>query len=506
MQRLIPVFLAVALTLTSCAGRPDRNTIVLLIENSPNNLDPRIGTDAQSERIGMLLFDSLVKRDEHFNLTPNVAASWETPDPLTYIFHLHSGIHFHNGALLTARDVKWTLDSMLSGAIRSTKTSSYSAIARVDAPDENTIIIHLKENDPALLWNLSDGAFGIVPYGSGADFGSHPIGSGPFRFVSQQQDKEVMIERNPDYWQPQLRPKIERVCFAVVPDAITRALELRKGSADIEVTALPADMVNSLRSDQRLAFEQVAGTTYNYLAFNLRDPILRDVRVRQAIAYAINREPIIHYLYRDEVRPAESILPPASWAYHAPSVHYDYDPERAKALLDAAGYRTSADGIRFHLTMKTSTDEAPRLVAAVLQEQLHKVGIALDIRTMEFATFYSDVQKGAFQLYSLRWIGAEDPEMFEAVFASWSMPPNRWNRGHYSSPEVDSLIRRAKSETDQQKRAEVYAELQEIIARDLPYLSLWYFNNVMVHTRRVADLPLAPNGNYDFLMSARIVR
>jgi peptide/nickel transport system substrate-binding protein len=230
------------------------------------------------------------------------------------------------------------------------------------------------------------------------------------------------------------------------------------------------------------------------------------VRVRQAIAYAINREPIIHYLYRDEVRPAESILPPASWAYHAPSVHYDYDPERAKALLDAAGYRTSADGIRFHLTMKTSTDEAPRLVAAVLQEQLHKVGIALDIRTMEFATFYSDVQKGAFQLYSLRWIGAEDPEMFEAVFASWSMPPNRWNRGHYSSPEVDSLIRRAKSETDQQKRAEVYAELQEIIARDLPYLSLWYFNNVMVHTRRVADLPLAPNGNYDFLISARIVR
>ncbi len=281
-----------------CAHKPDPNTLVMLIESSPTNLDPRVGVDAQSERIDELLFDSLVRRDEHFNLHPWLAESWEIPNPLTYIFHLQHGVRFHNGQPLTARDVKWTIDSLTTGKLRSAKASTYAPVDRIEAPDDHTVIFHLKAPFASLLWNLSDGAIGIVPYGSGEDFNRIPIGSGPFRFVSAQQDKEVVLERNPDYWAEPA--KLERVHFKVIPDATTRALELRKQSADVAINSLTADTVVTLKRDRALTVMQAPGTIYAYLAMNLRDPILKNIRVRHAIAYAINIQPIIRYLLRDE--------------------------------------------------------------------------------------------------------------------------------------------------------------------------------------------------------------
>ena len=367
----------------------------MIIESSPNSLDPRIGIDAQSERIDELLFDALVKRDEHFNLQPSLATSWDIPDPLTYVFHLRSGVHFHNGQPLTSRDVKWTFDSITNGTIRTAKASSYRFVDHIDAPDDATVIFHLKEPWASLLWNVSDGAIGIVPFGSKGEMTAHPIGSGPFRFVSAAQDKDVVIERNPEYWGSQAH--VQRVLFNVIPDPTTRALELRKGSADIATNALTADMIVAIRRDSsNLKVEQAPGTILGYLAFNTRDPILKDVRVRQAIAYAIDRRPLIQYLWRDQVRPAGSILPPNSWAYDGNVDKYPHDPERARQLLDEAGYK-AVNGVRFHITFKTSTDENPRLIAAAMQQQLREVGIALDIRTYEFATFLADVTKGAFQ-------------------------------------------------------------------------------------------------------------
>src|SRR4051812_13503095 len=146
-----------------CSRKPEQNTLVMIIESSPTNLDPRIGLDAQSERIDELLFDALVRRDEHFNLQPSLAERWEIPDPLTYIFHLRTDVHFHNGQPLTSRDVKWTLDSLISGKLISPKASTYNSITSVDAPDDWTVILHLKQPYSSLLWNLSDGAFGVVP-------------------------------------------------------------------------------------------------------------------------------------------------------------------------------------------------------------------------------------------------------------------------------------------------------------------------------------------------------
>lgn len=494
---LISVFL-----LSSCSRKPDPHTFVMLIESSPTNLDPRIGIDAQSERIDSLIFDDLLSRGDNLDVAPGLAERWEIRDPLTYVFHLRHGVRFQDGRLLTSRDVKWTFDSLLQGKIRSTKASNYRFVDHIDAPDDSTIIFHLKEPDAPLLWNLSDGAIGIVPYGSLDDMTTHPIGSGPFKFVSAETDRDVILARNDDYWGE--KPRLSRIRFAVVPDATTRALELRKGSADAAINALTPDTVLTLSRDPNLAVETAPGTVLAYLGFNLRDPILKNVRVRQAIAYALDRGPMIQYLWNGEARPARSILPPQSWAYDGEVPSYPHDPEKARHLLDAAGY-PMVNGVRFHLTMKTSTDENTRLMVTVMQQQFRDVGIELDIRSFEFATFFADVTHGAFQMYGLRWIGGnEDPDIFEYAFDTAKFPPNGANRGYYSNPKIDALIDQGRREIEPPARKAIYAQVQQILAADVPSINLWYLDNVLVHNRRVTNLELNPAGNYDFLRTAEI--
>lgn len=475
----------------------------MLIESSPSSLDPRVGFDAQSERIDMLIFDSLLHRDARFNAAPWIAKSWEHPDPLTYIFHLITGVRFHDGRPLSSADVKWTLDTMRSGQIPSVKGAAYRLLDSVDAPDPVTLILHLKSPDPALLVNLTEGAFGIVPAGSGRDFAQHPVGSGPFRFVSQQPDSEVVLERSDTSWQP--LPAIEHLRFSVVPDDITRALEMRKGSADVCINALTADEVHALEGDNHLVVEFSPGTVLNYLSFNMRDPVLKDVRVRQAIDLAMDRSLIIHALWRDHAHVAGSLLPPQHWAWTGNVQQYAYDPERANALLDAAGWKRDASGIRFHLTMKTSTDGTSRLLAVVLQQQLRAVGIALEVRSFEFATFYADIGRGVFQMYTLRWIGGnEDLDIFRYANATASFPPHGANRGRYSNPAVDRLIDHAlNAPSDAERRAD-YIEVQQILARDLPSINLWYLDTVLVHSRRLGNLHPSSSGSYDFLRQATL--
>jgi len=502
-RRIVSLFcLAAILPLFSCSAKPDPGTLVMIIESSPTNLDPRVGVDAYSERIDNLIFDDLLSRGDDLNVAPGLAERWEIPDPLTYVFHLHHGVKFHDGRALSSRDVKWTIDSLLQGKIRSTKTAAYGFVDHIETVDDFTVVFHLKEPDAALLWNLSDGAMGIVPYGSGDEITRHPIGSGPFKFISAETDQDVVLERNDDYWGE--KAKLGRVRLVVVPDATTQALELRKGSADIAINAsYSPDTVITLQRERNLAIERAAGTRLAYLGFNVRDPILKDARVRQAIAYALDRQPMIEYLWRGQARPAHSVLPPQSWAYNGDVPAYDHDVAKANQLLDAAGY-PEVNGARFHITMKTSTDENTRLMAAVMQQQLREAGIALDIRSFEFATFFSDVTHGAFQMYGLRWIGGnEDPDIFYA-FHSSRFPPNGTNRAFYLNPKVDALIDKARREINPKVRKPLYAEVQRVLAEDLPYINLWYFDNVLVHTRRVRNLKLNPAGNYDFLRTAEL--
>ena len=498
--------LAVILSLTGCgATPPSPQTVTMVIESSPTSLDPRIGVDSQSEHISSLIFDSLVHKNAHFNLDPWLATSWETPDPLTYRFHLRTDVHFHNGKPLTATDVKYTLDSMRNGTVITAKAGALARIDHVDAPDAATIVIHLKQPDAALLWNLSDGAIGIVPAGSGGDFAFHPIGSGPFRFVSQLQDDEVIIERNDHSWQP--RPAIARIRFAVVPDAITRALELEKGSADVCINCLTADMVSALAKRPNLQVESGPGTNLNYISFNTQDSLLRDIRVRQAIAYAMNRPLIISSLWRGRAQLAESLLPPEHWAWTGDVQQYPYDPAKANALLDAGGWKRGNDGVRFHLTMKTSTDETSRLLAMILQQQLRDIGIALEVRSFEFATFYADISKGAFQMYTLRWLGGnEDPDIFGYAFDSHRFPPRGANRGRYVNAALDELIKEGATSSDQALRRTDYVKVQQILAAELPSINLWYLDAVLVHTRRLQNIHISSSGNFDFLRTATVTQ
>jgi peptide/nickel transport system substrate-binding protein len=490
-------------------AHPDRSTVVFLIESSPTNLDPRIGTDAQSEHIDALLFDGLVVRDASFRVAPGLAERWEQPDPLTLIFHLHRNVHFSNGQQLTSRDVLWTLNSMRSvavGRIITPKAASYASVASIEAPDAATVVLHLKYPDNFLLTNLSTGAMGIVPYGSGRDFWQHPVGSGPFRFVSQEIDKEVVIERNPESWQKSADDgNIQRVRFAVVPDPITRALELRKGSADLESNSLMPDMLPVLAAEKHLVVESVGGTQVQYMAFNTIDPILRDARVRQAIACAIDLPLILKTLQAGRARPTVSLLPQTHWAWTGDVARYDYDPKRSMALLAQAGYRPDSKGIRMHLTMKTSTDEGTRQLAATLQQQLAQVGIDLDIRSYEPATFLQDLTRGSFQIYALRWIGGnEQPEIFGYAFSTARIPPKGMNRGRYSNPELDALLDDAGKSTDQAKRKADYVQAQQILARDVPAFNLWYKDSVVVHNRRVTGITISPSGSFEFLRTARL--
>lgn len=470
----------------------------MAIEQPPTNLDPRVGTDAVSERLAELLFSSLVRQDEASRIVPDLASYWETPDATTYVFHLRAGVRFHDGRPLTADDVVYTFRSILDGSVETAKAGSYALIESVEAPDSATVVFRLSEPWAPFLWNLSAGAIGIVP--TGADTESvrvSPVGSGPFVFVHYRGDDEILLERNPDYFGPV--PRIASVRMRIVPDAVVRALELQNGTVDIVLNALPPDMVVTLGDSDTLEVLNTPGTNYQYLAFNLEDPVLGDLRVRQAIAHAIDRDSIVRYLLRGQARLADSLLPPENWAHSDDVARYDYDPAEARRILEAAGYGD------LRVSYKTATDPTGLLIASVLQDQLGQIGVHMEIRSNEFATFYADVVAGSFQMYSLRWVGGNnDPDMFSLVFHSSMTPPNGANRGRYRNADVDRWIEAARSESDLETRRADYARIQKTVSEELPYVSLWYLNNVAVYNRRIKDLTLGPAGNFDFLTRIRI--
>ncbi|MCU1223007.1 MAG: extracellular solute-binding protein family 5 [Edaphobacter sp.] len=492
---------ALCLGMVGCRGRvEDPRTVVMIIESSPNNLDLRQGTDAQSERVGGVIFDALVKKDEHYNLQPWLATSWEQPDALTWVFHLRDGVRFQDGRPLEADDVAWTIRSMVDGTLVTAKSGAFAPVASVEVRDRLIVAVRLKQPYAGLLFNMSDGLFGVVPRGAGRDFGMHPVGSGPFRFVSAVQDKEVVVERNAAYWAG--TPKVERIRFTVVPDAITSALELKKGSADLASNVITLDMVHALESAQNLKIESPAGSPVVYVNFNVNDPTLRDKRVRQAVACAMDRQAIVNAIWRGQARLANTLLPIGHWAAatDAEMAQYSHDVAHAQRLLEDAGLHAGKNGVRLRLTLKTSTDETTRLMAAVLQQQLRAAGIRLDIRSAEFGTFYADVTKGAFQMYALRWIGSnEDPDIFRYAYGSGAFPPKGGNRGRYSNARVDALLTSAAAETNQGRRRADYVEVQQILAEDLPGIPLWYPNNEVVHTRRIEGVKPGASGNFEYL-------
>ncbi|MCC7042608.1 MAG: ABC transporter substrate-binding protein, partial [Acidobacteria bacterium] len=264
------------------------------------------------------------------------------------------------------------------------------------------------------------------------------------------------------------------------------------------------DLVHSLSADPRLEVVTGPGTDFAYIGLNLRDPILRDVRVRQAMAYAIDRRQIADHLRRGQARPASGMMPPMSWAYTPDLPTYDHDEARAGRLLDEAGFRDpDGPGLqgRLKLTLKTSTAEPYRLQAAILQTQLGRVGIEVDVRSYEFATLFADIIRGNVQMYTLVFTGGSvaDPDILRRVFHSTATPPSGFNRAWYSNTEVDRLLDAATSATSEDDRRRHYVEAQRIIAADVPMIALWTRENVAVLTRGTGGVRLSPVGDFAFL-------
>ncbi len=307
---LVTFALVAVACLTAGCSQPNRNpsTITLLIECNPTKLDPRFATDTQSQRIDGLLFSSLLDRDDRMNLRGDLAESWSTPDPRTYVFHLRRGVRFHDGRPLTSADVRATLHFILNPANKSPKRGAFRLLTSIETLDASTVVFHLSEPYASFPINLVRPTLGIVPVDAGADFSRQPVGSGPFRFVQQTRDEEVTVERHPDYDLGPL-PFVARVRFRVVPDAVVRALELRKGSADIEMSSLSPDIIPVLARRSDLEVTDRPGTNLSYLAVNFEDPLLARREVRQALAFATDRDALIRYLLHGQAKIASGVLP-----------------------------------------------------------------------------------------------------------------------------------------------------------------------------------------------------
>ena len=501
MIRTAAAVLAVVLG-AGCVDRPaaNPNVIVASVTNGPNNLDPRIGTDDTSQKLHTLMYDNLVELDEHLRVAPRLAERLEHPDPLTYIAILRHGVHFHDGREMTADDVVYTYGFMLDPAFVSAKKGAYWELESVTALDPYKVAFKLKVPFASFPINLN--VLPIIPKGAGPELREHPIGTGPYQFVRYDVDDKVELKAFPDYYLG--RPKNDGLIFRIIPDDVMRGLELRKGTVDIVLNDVAPDIVFQLEKDPHLQVVESPGVDYQYIGFNLRDPILRDVRVRQALAYAIDRHAIVEYLRRGLADVSTGILPPLSWAYAADSFVFPYDQPKARALLDEAGYPDpDGDGpsTRLKLTVKTSNAEFNRLQSALVQQNLHDIGVELDVRTYEFATLYADVQAGNFQLFFLQWTGGSlaDPDILRRVFHSNQVPPAGFNRGHYSNPEVDRLLDEASASADDPRRLALFQQVQRIVAQDLPYISLWYKTNFAVAQRTLTGVHIPPLADLDFL-------
>jgi peptide/nickel transport system substrate-binding protein len=490
---LLPVAFACGSGEKKSGGAADANQLVIGLKSSPTNLDPRVGNDNASGRIADLCCSGLIKVTPEMDYAPDVAERWETPDDKTIVFHLNPVAKFQDGRPVTAEDVKWTYDSLMAENFLSSKKSGYSAVDRIETPDPKTVIFHLKEPNGGLFDNLT---LGILPKGSDTNvMKTRPISAGPYKVVDFRTDESVTLEAF-DQWHGGA-PKIKHVTVRIIPDATTLVYELRRGSVTMEVNQIPFENVAEFEKNEKVQVIKKPGSVWQYLAFNLRDPILKNVDVRRAIAHAIDRQKIVTDLLRGHGVPSDTMFGEGHWARANNLPTYPYDPVKAKQLLDGAGYKDpDGDGpqTRFTLVFKTSTDSESNLRAQMMQQMLQQVGIKLEIQSSEFGTFLEDVQKGNFQMYSLSRNGIADPDFYYIIFHSKSFPPEGQNRGYYSNPRVDSLIMQGRSTFDRAKRKQIYGEIQRIVQEDLPYISLYQQVNVAVMDKKLQGYEMYPAG------------
>ncbi|MEE8396794.1 MAG: ABC transporter substrate-binding protein, partial [bacterium] len=445
-----------------------------------------------------LLFDTLLRLDDKLEVAPGLAESWQRLTPTRYRFRLKPGVRFHDGSPLTAGDVAYTFDTLMSPALGSPYGPVLrEKIASVKRLGPLELEIRLKAPYASILGDLA------VPVRSRRAGRAHPlVGSGPFLLAGRKVN-EIRLRRNPLYHGAP--SGVAEVVFKVIRDENTRVLKFLKGTVDLAVNVLPPDKLSMFARSplrERYSIIEAPGLSYQYLGFNLRDPLLARKKVRRAIAHAIDVAALIRYRQKGHSTAATGLFPPGN-PYTPPHLKpLRHDPARARALLEEAGL-PAKDGVRFGLTYKTSTERAAVIQARVIQSDLRKVGIAVQVRSFEWGTFYEDIGKGNFQLFSLRWIGVSDPDFYYELFHSSRFPPQGRNRGYYANPALDSLLEAGRLQADPARRREIYLEVARVVFEDLPYLPLWHNNNVALVAKRLTGFRLHPTGGFQYLAAVR---
>lgn len=461
------------------------------IEASPTTLDPRLAADAYSSKITHLIHNGLFRLDERLNLQPDLLESFEQISPVEYRFHLKSGLKFHDGTDCDAQDVKDTFastaDPTLASPFKSVMDKMESAI--VESP--LTLDVKLKEPFSPFLSALT---LGIIPSG-----GDPTVGTGPFKLDAIRPGESVSLIRNEGYFRG--APKMAKLLFRVVTDDNLRVLEMKNRRVDVLQNNVPPILLSALKDDDGLVLETTEGINMTYLGLNLREGPLKKPEVRQAIAQALDIPALIDYRMAKLARPATGLLSPIHWAYEGNVTTYAFDPKKARELLDQAGY-PDPDGPgpkpRFTITYKTSTKKDRIGLARLIARYLKDVGIEATVEPYDWGVFFSDVNKGNFQMYSLTWVGVTEPDMYYEVFHGAKQPPNGLNRGGYSDPAVDRLVEEGRRVATLEERRVDYSEVQKILARDLPIIPLWYESNYAVFGRNVKGLRLRPDASFDW--------
>lgn len=502
---------AIGVTASCGSGRVPDDTLVVLIETPPLSIDPRFAVNAYDFKIGRMVYAPLVSTD-----TPTTQVTMELAESVTARVTPDGGndwdialrdARFSDGKVVTSDDVLYTFETLRDpknggAAARMRRGFVEAGLTSIDVRDAKHLTVHLSHAHAPFISDLN---FGILERPQpGAAPSAYPIGAGAFSFVKREGETWT-FRANPYYFGGV--PKEKTLVFKTIRDDNSRLLALVGGSGDLTQNTISQLLIDAVNEQPRLKVEGGLSSVYSYLGVNCEDPILKDVRVRQAIALAIDRATIVHTTLHDRARLATGMLPTFHWAYDGDVDRYAFDPARAKQLLDAAGYPDpDGDGPlpRFTITYKTSSNKLRVAIATVIADQLRKVGIGVELRVFEFATFFADIKKGNFQLFSMQIPEISEPNLYANFFAGDRIPTRDnldagGNRVRYRSAEVDQLLVAGRRELDVTRRKAIYAQIQKILARDLPVVSLWHEDNLVAMRKAVDGYTILPTATMSSL-------